>query len=590
MVHRRPINSPRSALKDPDHFRRRILLFIIGVCVCFGFIIVRLVFLQIISASTYAKLADNQHSIYEKLNPVRGEIKISDKFSTQPYTVATSIEKQLVYAVPSTISDPRTTADKLGFVIGMTSDEIYAKISDPKKKYVQIKHQLTDDEVSKIKVLKLTGISFDSEPIRYYPENSFLSNVLGYVGFKDSNKTGFYGLEQSKNTELTGQPGSLDQEKDSGGAWIFNTRRNYKPAINGDNLILTVDKSIQLKAEEIIHKAVSDNGADSGTIIVMDPHTGAVLSMANYPSFDPNNYSKTKNVADFNNMATVGSYEPGSIFKPLTMAAAVNEGKVTAETTFTDTGKVEVDGYTIKNSDSKAHGVRTMSQVLEQSLNTGAIFAKDQIGNAKFLEYVKRFGFGQPTGIDLPEAKGSLKGLDGNVKVNYDTSSFGQGISVTPIQMMQAFSVLANNGAMVRPYIIQSRITDSGKTFTNQPKTVGQVISSRAAAMTTGMLVNVVELGHGKKAGVPGYYVAGKTGTAQVPRTDGPGYDPHNNIGTFIGYAPADNPKFLMMIRVNHPRDVSFAETSAAPSWGVMAQFLLNYYDVAPTRPITAKK
>ena len=318
----------------------------------------------------------------------------------------------------------------------------------------------------------------------------------------------------------------------------------------------------------------------------MDPKTGAVLAMANYPSFDPNAYSKVKDVAAFNNLATVGSYEPGSVFKPLTMAAAVNEGKVTAETTYVDSGSAEIDGYTIKNSDEKAHGTQTMSQVLEESLNTGVIFAKNQIGNEKFLQYVKKFGFGQPTGIELPEAKGDLSGLTGNISVNYATASFGQGISVTPIQMMQSFTALANNGTMMRPYIIQSRVTESGKVIETKPEQMGQVVTSQTAASVTGMLVNVVELGHGKKASVPGYYVAGKTGTAQVPRKDGRGYEPNNNIGTFIGYAPANDAKFLMLVRVNHPRNVAFAESSAAPAFGTMAQFLLNYYDIAPTRPL----
>ena len=217
-------------------------------------------------------------------------------------------------------------------------------------------------------------------------------------------------------------------------------------------------------------------------------------------------------------------------------------------------------------------------------MNTGTIFAKDSIGNKKFAEYVQRFGFGEKTGIEVAEAKGDLGNLKGNIAVNYHTASFGQGISVTPVQMVQAYSALANGGKMVKPHVVQSRIAISGKAQETETEIVRDVISSQTASTVSAMLVNVVEKGHGKKAGVPGYYVAGKTGTAQVPRKDGRGYEPNNNIGSFIGYAPVEDPKFVMLVRINHPRTVSFAESTAAPAFGEMAQFLLKYYNVTPNR------
>lgn len=280
----------------------------------------------------------------------------------------------------------------------------------------------------------------------------------------------------------------------------------------------------------------------------------------------------------------MGSYEPGSIFKPLTIAAAVNEKKISAQTTFVDPGEIKIDGYTIKNSDNKAHGTQTMSQVLEESLNTGVIFAKDKIGNKKFLEYVKKFGFGAKTGIEVAESKGDLGNLSGNIAVNYHTASFGQGINITPIQMVQAFTTLANSGKMMKPFLIASRVSGNGKVQETKPEIVKEVITSQTASEVSAMLVNVVEKGHGKKAAVPGYYVAGKTGTAQVPRRDGRGYEPNNNIGSFIGYAPVEDPKFVMLVRINHPRTVSFAESTAAPAFGKMAQFLLTYYNIPPNR------
>jgi cell division protein FtsI (penicillin-binding protein 3)/stage V sporulation protein D (sporulation-specific penicillin-binding protein) len=229
-----------------------------------------------------------------------------------------------------------------------------------------------------------------------------------------------------------------------------------------------------------------------------------------------------------------------------------------------------------------------MTQVIDYSLNTGAIFAENQLGNPDFLKYVKAFGFGQRTDIQLPETTGDLAGLNSNITVNYDTASFGQGITVTPIQMLQAYTALANGGKMMKPYLVQSEIYPDGTTKNTQPTMVDQVISPNSASEISAMLVDDVENGEGKKAGVPGYYVAGKTGTAQVAGPDGK-YVVNDNIGSFVGYAPVDNPQFVMLIRIDHPRDVSFAESTAAPAWGTMAQFILNYMHIAPTRPLTGK-
>jgi cell division protein FtsI/penicillin-binding protein 2 len=565
---------------------RRITVLVVFLCAAFSIILARLFFLQVVTAKNYQQLADDQHSSVRAVTPVRGTIKVVDRFSAEPYAVATSIEKNLVYAVPSSIKDDQALAKALAPVLQMTEEAILEKIADKSKKYAPLKKQLSEEEEKQIKELKLSGIYMEPETVRYYPEGAFLSQVLGYVGFKEDMRTGYYGLEQAFEQALAGQAGSIDQEKDASGTWIFGARRNIKPAINGDNLILTIDKTIQFKAESVLKEAVERNEADSGSLLIMDPKTGAILTMANYPTFDPNNYSKVSDIKVFNNTATVGNYEPGSIFKPITMAASIDQGKITPDTTYTDTGSIEIDGYTIKNSDLKAHGLQTMTQVLEQSLNTGVIFAKDQIGNAKFLEYIKKFGFGERTGLEVPEAKGDLSNLIGNIKVNYHTASFGQGLSVTPIQLMQAFGALANKGKMMQPYLVQSQVDATGKVTNTEPKELRQVVSERTASMVGAMMTNVVENGHGKRAAVPGYYVAGKTGTAQVPRKDGRGYEANNNIGSFIGYAPVEDPKFVILVRINHPRTVSFAESSAAPSFGQMAQFLMNYYNIAPSRSV----
>jgi cell division protein FtsI/penicillin-binding protein 2 len=565
-------------------FKKRMVWMTVLLFVSFGVITLRLASLQLAQGGEYRVQADSQRTSVGTITPSRGEIKIADKYSGQPTTVATSIKKPIVFANPSGMTDRENTAKALAPILGMSVQEILDKTADSSKKYVALKKQITDEEQKKIAELKLPGIAFDHEVVRFYPEGTFLSQLLGFVGYKEDTKTGLYGIEQAFNEYLTGTPGRLAQERSASGAWIFGARRDQTPARDGDTILLTIDKTIQFKAENVVKKAVEDNQADSGSIVIMDPKTGAILAMATYPSFDPNDYAKASDPSVYNNQTTQGSYEPGSIFKPITLAAALNEGKITAQTSYNDTGEVNIDGYTIKNSDNKAHGMQTMTQALEQSLNTGMIFAKNTIGNKKFSEYVEKFGFGKKTGIEVVESKGDLGNLNGNIGVNFATASFGQGVNITPIQMLQAYGAMANGGKMMKPYVVNARITGNGSVEETQPQVVGQPITVQTASTISAMLVNVVENGHGKRAGVKGYYVAGKTGTAQVPKKDGGGYEANNNIGSFAGYAPVEDPRFVMLVRVNHPRTVSFAESTAAPAFGTMAQFLLQYYGVAPSR------
>lgn len=557
------------------------LLFILVI------IVGRLFFLQIMEGKAAKEAAQDQHSVYKKLLPSRGEIKIVDKTNEEAFVVATNIKKYLIYAVPEEIKNSKIIADKLAVEFGLDSKEVMEKFSNLSKKYVPLKKNINEEEQQKIKDLKLPGIYLDAEEARFYPQKNSLSQTLGFVGFRGDKKEGLYGLERFFEKELAGSSGELRQEKDTAGVWIFGSQRNLIPAEDGVNLILTIDKTIQFKSESVIKETVEKHGADSATVIVVDPKTGGILALAGYPDFNLNEYNKQENPGIYLNKAVTGNYEPGSVFKPLTIAAAINENKITADLTYVDTGKVvEPDGTVIKNSEGKVYGVQNMAQVLEQSINTGAIFAKEQIGNKTFLEYVKKFGFGKATGVELPESKGNLDSLKGDIKINYDSASFGQGISVTPIQLIQAFTAIANEGKMVKPYLVQSKIFSNGKIENTEKKVISEVLTSKTANIVSAMLVNVIENGHGKHAGVPGYFIAGKTGTAQVPRQDGKGYEVDNNIGSFIGFGPVENPKFLMIVRVDHPRSVKYAESTAAPAFGEIAQFILNYYQIPPSRPI----
>jgi stage V sporulation protein D (sporulation-specific penicillin-binding protein) len=576
--------APKAQANLEQTFKTRMVWLTVLLFLCFFAIVLRLANLQLAQGEEYRLQADGQRVSVRTLEPVRGEIKISDRFSGQPSTVATSIEKPLIYANPSGMTDREAVAKILAPLLEISEQEILDKTQDSSKKYVVLKRRLTDELKKQIEDMKLAGIAFDTETLRFYPEGPFLSQLLGFVGYKDDIKTGLYGIEQAFNEYLLGKPGTLAQERAASGAWIFGSRRDQVEAEDGGSILLTIDKTIQFKAESVIKEAVEKHSADSGSIIIMDPKTGAILAMATYPTFDPNEYSKVDDPIVYSNQTTMGAYEPGSIFKPLTMAAAINEGKVGPNTTYNDAGEVNIDGYTIKNSDDKAYGTQTMTQALEKSLNTGMIFAKNSIGNKTFGEYIARFKFGEKTGIEVPESAGDLSNLDGNIAVNFHTASFGQGLSVTPVQMLRAYGALANGGKMMQPFVVLGKIGSDGKLIEHSPQQAGQPITAQTASTVAAMLVNVVENGHGKRAGVKGYYVAGKTGTAQVARKDGRGYEENNNIGSFAGFAPVDDPRFVMLVRVNHPRTVSFAESTAAPAFGTMAQFLLQYYGVPPSR------
>jgi len=438
------------------------------------------------------------------------------------------------------------------------------------------------------KQLKIDGIDFSESSFRFYPEANIGANILGFVGYVGDKQRGRYGLEEFFDQELAGSPGSIKIERDARGYPIIINDREYNEADNGSDLILTINRSIQFMACQKLDEAVLKHGADGGSIIILEPETGAVIAMCSDPDYDGNNYQDTKNMQDFTNPAIFSQYEPGSIFKVITMAMALDQEKITPQTTYDDTGQVIISKYKIENSDHLANGIQTMNQVLEKSLNTGAIFAMRSIGSDLFSEYVKKFGFGEKTGIELNgEGKGDIKNLVKKPvgELYAATASFGQGLAVTPIQMVAAFQALANNGVMMQPYIVKEIIKPDGAKIETKPKIIGKIVSEKAAAILGGMMVNVVENGHGKLAGVKGYYVAGKTGTAQVASKTG-GYQVGINIGSFAGYAPAGNPKFVMLVRIDHPRDVAWAESSAAPLFGELAEYMLNYWQVPKERNI----
>ncbi|MDD2680932.1 MAG: penicillin-binding protein 2 [Patescibacteria group bacterium] len=437
--------------------------------------------------------------------------------------------------------------------------------------------------------LKIEGIGFNLQTYRYYPENNIAANIVGFVSSIDDKESGRYGLEEFFNDELSGLEGSLKGERGLGNTIIVNDREYIKPRA-GSDLILTIDRSAQFKACAALEEAVASHHAKGGSVIAVNAKTGAILAMCSVPSFNPNNYKDVGDIKVYNNPAILYQYEPGSVFKVITMAAAIDQGKVNPSTTYKDEGQIMINGWpkAISNADYSSfgpHGIVDMNQVLEYSLNTGAIYAMLQTGPEVFANYVKNFGFGEGTGIELgSESPGNINNLlNKKIKeIDAATASFGQGLAVTPLQMLMSYQALANQGTLMKPYIVQKIQHADGLIDESKPQALRQVVSSQTASTILAMLVNVVENGHAKRAQIPGYYVGGKTGTAQVANAGG--YSNEDYIHTFIGIVPIDDPQIVMLTKIDSPRDDRFAESTAVPLWRDVADFLLKYYQIPKTR------
>ncbi|HEV8601690.1 MAG TPA: penicillin-binding protein 2, partial [Patescibacteria group bacterium] len=520
-----PINvtstNGNEAIRNSYNLRIFLLLFIVTAFIALVFF--RLFNLQVVNYKYYQAMAANQHGFEQTILPKRGDIYLISN-SGDPVLVATNVTKHLVYAVPKEIKDAKSTANKLSALLGLPAAELVQKISSNSLNYVPLKKQLPDDVSNQIKELKLPGIYQDPESVRLYPEDKLASHVLGFVGYKGDSRVGQYGVEGKFEENLSGANGIMGLEKDLAGRWITFATRNLIPATDGDDIYLTIDPAIQFKTQEVLRATVESHKADGGSITVINPKTGAIMALAVSPDFNPNEYNKVSNIGVYSNTVLAADYEPGSVFKPITMAAALNAGSVTPEMTYEDKGEVDVDDRKIKNSDPQPNGMQTMTQVLEKSLNTGAVFVEQQLGHDNFKKYVKQFGFGKLTNLELPgEVLGNLDSLNKKGDIFFATASFGQGITVTPVQLASAYTAIANGGKLMKPYLVSKVVHADQTEEDNYPKEVGQVINSKTAAQVSAMLVNVVENGHGKKAAVKGYYIAGKTGTAQVAFPDKPG-------------------------------------------------------------------
>lgn len=561
--------------------------FIAFVVLCgMGVIMIRLYGLQVSAHQEYADLAGGQHDVVIDLEPVRGEVFL--KNGEEQYPLAINREYQMAYLVPKDVEDVEKTAILVAEALELDRNDVRAKLADHDDVYAVLKHRISDDEIRRIEELDLPGVLLLSEYFRYYPGDELAAQSVGFVGSDGEKFVGRYGVEKIFEDELEGEAGELQQERDARGAWLSVHDRDLTPATDGTDLELTMEYTVQYDVEQILKKTVEKHGADSGSIVVMEPRTGKLIAVANYPTFNPNDYGSVEDIEAFVNYAVSLPYESGSVFKPITMAIGLDQGKITPEATYIDPGAVSAGGFTIRNSEEKTYGLQTMTQVLEESINTGVIHVEKLVGNRVFAEYLRNFGFGDPTGVTLPlDAGGSIRNLDNEKRVvEFYTASFGQGITTTPLQLAQAYSALANGGILMRPQIISRKIFSDGTEEIVHPEELRRVISEEASVDISKMLRSVVVNGHGKRADVPGYSVGGKTGTAQVARTDAKGYDDAFTIGTFAGYAPTHDPRFVVVVKVVNPKDVIWAESVAAPAFREVMEYLLAHYNVEPTEDL----
>ncbi len=528
---------------------------IIGAYATLG---IRLYNIQILHHDFYIGRADTQYRLAGFFEPHRGIVYLTDK-KGRPVPITENQPYRVVIAATDEIKDKEAFIENLGPIIGMEGD-VLRNLLAKKGAYRVLLKDPTDDQITKIAEANIAGVHIDEQERRAYPRGMTASQVVGFIGpsEQDDEVKGRYGIEKRFDAELTGTPGSM---KDG----VMSNPEQ------GKDIPLTLDIAIQEQAESILKTLVKDKKAIGGSIIVADPMTGKILAMASAPDFDPNAYGKYP-VSTFTNPAVQARYEPGSVFKVLTAAIGLDTGAITPETTYYDTGKLTFkDGKVVKNWDLKAHGLVTMTNVIEESLNTGAAFMETKIGNGPFYDYLLKFGLNETTGIELPgEVSGNLKNIKTHTAdIDFAAASFGQGVAVTPIQLITAVSAIANGGTLMRPWILT----------TGRPEVIRRVLSEKAAEKTAAMMESAVV--KAKVAHIENYKVAGKTGTAQAVDFVRGGYT-KDVINTYVGFAPVSAPRFIILIKLDKPKGAPLAGTTVVPAFRELAEFILQYYDIPP--------
>jgi len=539
-------------------------------------IVSRLLYWQVWASSRLKTQAAGQHFFRLPLPPKRGAVISSDN-----YPLVMNQQAYLLYGEPKNIQDIDGFAKRVGESIGKDIASISGALKEPGRVWVPIEHKVEKETVDRLKNLQEKGLGFEEEPKRYYPEASIAAHLLGFVGLDQNGMDrGYFGLEGFYDRELRGKEGSLEIEKDVAGNPILIGQTFRVEPQDGRDLILWIDRSVQAIAEKRLKEGMEKYGAKEGSVVIMDPKTGGILGMASFPSYDPRSYA-TSEKERYINPTVAGSYEPGSAFKVIIMGAGIDAGVVTAQTEMDETGPIEVGGYTIRTWNNQYHGKITMTKVLEYSSNVGMVFVGKKLGREKLLSAIKNFGFGKPTDIDLEdESSPTIRPNKEWYEIDLSTASFGQGIAVTPIQMVRAVGALANGGVLMEPKVVKAIQDKNGKIAPIPPKKLRQVVSKKTAEEVTEMMVAAVDNGEAKWAKPQGYRIAGKTGTAQIPVSGH--YDEKKTIASFVGFAPADDPKFVMLVTLRETTSSQWGSETAAPLFFNIAKDLFLYWGITP--------
>jgi cell division protein FtsI/penicillin-binding protein 2 len=551
----------------------------------FAFILcIRLYYVQIIHSQEYIDKADRQYVSTTNNLFDRGHIYFQSKDNT--LFGAASLSTGYTIAInPQKITDPAPIYQSLSTLLPFDLDTFYAKANQKKSVYQKIAGQVSEELMKKIEAQKIPGLQIQKERWRYYPGDNLAAQTIGFVAYDGDDLVGRYGLEKYYEDILSRKS---NQAYVNFFAEIFS---NIKESISDDykgegEIVTTLEPEVQGYLEKTLDKISQKYNSKLTGGIIVDPTTGEIYAMAVNPTFNLNEFGQEKDISVYNNPLVEGLYEMGSIIKPLTVAAGLDSGAITANTTYNDTGSLTLNTYTIYNHDKKPHGIVNMQEVLNQSLNLGVSFIVKKMGKERFAEYFRNYGLSEETGIDLPgENHGRLENLNSPRDIEYATASFGQGISMTPIETVKALSSLANGGKLIIPHIVK-RINYNTGLFNNisYVNEARQVIKKETSDEISRMLTVVVDKAlAGGKVKLPNYSVAAKTGTAQIAKPGG-GYYDDRWLHSFFGYFPSYNPRFLIFLYTVEPKGVSFASQTLADPFMENVKFLINYYNIAPDR------
>jgi stage V sporulation protein D (sporulation-specific penicillin-binding protein) len=559
---------------------------VVGAIACGTLIITaRLAQLQIVDHEQYAQEARLMHLSQQTVFDRRGAL-----LDRNGYPLAASEDAFDVMVERGVWAGDQASAGKaaqaISEITGVPPEQMLSAVSGAEVFEAPAAKGLNYEKAAAVRQLGLRGVRLADSSRRVYPEGNMAAQLVGFVG---RDNVGLTGLEADLDSVLGGTRGTLTFERDALGNQLAIGERRETPAQPGANVVLTIDRYIQRLAEHELDQAIKDHKATGGTIIVVDPKTGQLLAMASRPTFDVTalDLSDDSKTALYRNRAITDTYEPGSVFKLVTASAAVDLGLVNPQTWWYDEGKVCLSGWCISNWDFSKNGSQNVQQILSKSLNTGAAWLAQLCGPNRFYDYVSRFGFGQPTGVSLSgEAGGRVRTPENDPDnwrpVDMATNSFGQGISVTPLQIAMMVSAIANDGLMMKPQIVKE-IAYPGGSETVQPEQLRQVIAPETARTLRQMMGVVVDGVPKQYLDVKGYGVGGKTGTANIA-TDSGGYKPDAYISSFVGVAPLDNPAIAVLVKIDEPKDLPWGTVVAAPAFGRITQAALAYMKVAPSQ------